>query len=387
LIFKLLQKASLPGRLMLGLLLLTLLVWEMGCGGAAPTPTRIAGPKPTVRLRPTEVPTPTKAKPAPTSYPTPNPALIDSDGDLYPDEVEIGMGSDPFVHDCLRKAGCEGPSVITPSSIMNVIMVLDASAGMDGEIEGQTKMELAKAALTQYAHDLPPGVNVGLIVYGHRGSTAESDKEQSCASVELTYPIGPIDRASLYAEINSVAVVGWAPVAKALQATWQAFAGKEKQTNQIVLVSSVGDVCGGDPCRVADESRQAYSTITIHVIGLAPDDATLRQPFDGAQDKAQDTASQQFQCVADATGGTYYNVRTASELAQAWKAILDRDRQWFGTSSCLIQHKDFYESCRWVQLSAFEQWAESSGWALTHGQEGVEIQEAVAEEEVKMSLY
>jgi hypothetical protein len=379
LIFKLLQKASLPGRLMLGLLLLTLLVCEMGCGGTAPTPTRIAMSKPTVRLRPTEVPTPTKAKPTPTSYPTPNPALVDSDGDLYPDEVEIGMGSDPFVHDCLRKAGCEGPSVITPSSILNVILVLDASTGMDGEIEGQTKMELAKAALTQYAHDLPPGVNVGLIVYGHRGSTEESDKEQSCASVELTYPIGPIDRVSLYTEINSVAAVGWAPVAKALQATWQAFAGKEKQTNQIVLVSSVGDVCGGDPCRVADELRQAYSAITIHVIGLAPDDATFRQ--------AQDTASKQFQCVADATGGTYYNVRTASEFAQAWKAILDRDGQWFGTSSCLIQHKDFYESCRWVQLSAFEQWAESSGWALTHGQEGVEIQEAVAEEEVKMSMY
>jgi hypothetical protein len=378
LILKLLQKA-IPGKLMLGLLLLTLLVGGMGCGGATPTPTRPMGPKPTVRIRPTELPTPTKAKPTPTSYPTLNPALIDSDGDLFPDEVEVGMGSDPFVHDCLRKAGCEGPSVITPSGIMNVILVLDASASMDGEIEGQTKMELAKAALTQYVQGLPPSVNVGLIVYGHRGSTEESDREQSCASVELTYPIGPIDRVNLYAEIDSVAVVGWAPVANALQATWQAFAGKEKQTNQIVLVSSVGDICGGDPCRVADELRQAYSTITIHVIGLAPDDVTLRQ--------AQDTASQQFQCVADTTGGTYYNVRTASEFAQAWKAILDRDGQWFSTSSCLIQHKDFYESCRWVQLAAFEEWAESSGWALTHSQELVEIQEVVAEEEIKMSMY
>ena len=384
-IFKLLQRAGLPGRLMLGLLLLTLITCETGCGGT-PTPRPTIKPTPMV-IRPTELPTPTKVKPTPTSYPTPNPALIDSDGDLFPDEVEVGMGSDPFVHDCLRKAGCEGPSVITPSGIMNVILVLDASASMDGEIEGQTKMELAKAALTQYVQGLPPSVNVGLIVYGHRGSTEESDREQSCASVELTYPIGPIDRVNLYAEIDSVAVVGWAPVANALQATWQAFAGKEKQTNQIVLVSSVGDICGGDPCRVADELRQAYSTMTIQVIGLAPDDATLRQPFDGAQDKARDTASQQFQCVADTTGGTYYNVRTASELAQAWKAILDRDRQWFGTSSCLIHHKDFYESCRWIQSAAFEEWAESSGWALTHSQELVEIQEAVAEEEIKMSMY
>jgi len=312
---------------------------------------------------------------------------LDSDGDLYPDEAEVGMGSDPFVHDCLRKVGCEGLGVITPSGIMNVLLVLDASAGMEGEIEGQTKMELAKAALTQYAHDLPPGVNVGLIVYGHRGGTEESDREQSCASVELVYPIGPIDRVTLYTEINSVVAVGWSPVANALQATWQAFAGKEKQTNQIVLVSSVGDVCGGDPCRVVGELRQAYSAITIHVIGLAPDDATLRQPFDGAQDKAQDTASQQFQCVADTTGGTYYNVGTASELAQAWKAILDRDRQWFSTSSCLIQHKDLYEGCRWIQSAAFEQWTESSRWSQTHSQEWIEIQKAVSEEEVKMSMY
>jgi hypothetical protein len=374
--FKLLQKANLPVRLMLRLLLLTFLACEMGCGGATPTPT-IA--KPTVRIRPTEPPTPTKLKPTPTLYPTPNPALIDSDGDLFPNEVEVGMGSDPFVHDCLRKAGCEGPNVITPSGIMNVLLVLDASAGMDGEIEGKIKMELTKTALTQYAHDLLPGVNAGLIVYGHRGSTAESDKEQSCASVELTYPIGPIDRVTLYTKINSVVAVGWSPVASALQAAGKAFAGKEKQTNQIVLISSVGDTCGGDPCRVAGELRQAYSAITIHVIGLTPDDATLRQD--------QDTASQQFQCVADTTGGTYYNVRTASEFAQAWKAILDRDRQWFSTSSCLMQHKDFYESCRWVQLSAFEEWSESSGWALTHGHEWVEIQEAVAEEEVGMSMY
>jgi hypothetical protein len=289
------------------------------------------------------------------------------------------MGSDPFVHDCLRKAGCEGPSVITPSGIMNVLLILDASAGMSGEMEGQTMMELAKAALTQYAHDLPPGVNAGLIVYGHRGSTAESDKEQSCASVELTYPIGPIDRTTLYTKINSVVAIGWSPVAKALQATGQAFAGKEKQSNQIVLVSSIGDTCGGDPCRVADELRQTYNAITIQVIGLAPDDATLQQ--------VQDTASQQFQCVADATGGTYYNVQTASEFSQAWKAILDRDRQWFSTSSCLIEHKDLYESCRWVQLSAFEEWVESSGWVLTHSQECVEIQEAVSEEEIKMSMY
>lgn len=165
------------GRLMLGLLLLTLLAGEIGCGGPAPTPTI---PKPTVRLRPTEPPTLTKVKPTPTSYPTPNPALIDSDGDLYPDEVEAGMGSDPFVHDCLRKAGCEGPSVTTPGGIMNVLLVLDASAGMDGEVEGQTKMELAKAALTQYAHDLPPGVNAGLMVYGHRGSTGEGERAILC---------------------------------------------------------------------------------------------------------------------------------------------------------------------------------------------------------------
>jgi hypothetical protein len=56
-----------------------------------------------MRIRPTELPTPTKVKPTPTSYPTPNPALIDSDGDLFPDEAEVGMGSDPFVHDCLRR--------------------------------------------------------------------------------------------------------------------------------------------------------------------------------------------------------------------------------------------------------------------------------------------
>ncbi len=275
------------------------------------------------------------------------------------------MGQDPFVNECLQLVGCSGTAIPTPGGIMNVVIVLDASAGMAGEMLGSTRMELAKGALSQYIEALPPSTNVGLLFYGHRGSRDKSDQAESCAAIDLVYRVGPMDRATLKAMINSAPAVGWAPVAEALLAAQRALAGREMQTNRILLVTGGGDNCGGDPCQVAKGMRQNGVATTIDAIG-----------FNLAYE-----AIQPLQCVANTTGGLYYSLSTPEELAEVWQALQWREKHWFETESCLAPHRDRYLSCRQDEWNRFTEWANSTSWTQDHRHQLAAITQALAEEQ------
>jgi len=360
-----------PRRRVEGLLLALWLLATLGCNLLAPLGDSFSRPvTPTRKARATLTPTPTQGKPTPTLYPTPDPSLTDSDGDLFPDEVEVIMGNDPFVNECLQQVGCGGTAVLTPSGIMNVVIALDASAGMGGEIPSGTRMDLAKAALSQYIESLPPGTNVGLLFYGHRGSREESDKAESCAAIDLVYRVGPVDRVTLKAMLSSAPSVGWAPVAGSLLAAQQALSGREMQTNRILLITSGGDNCGGDPCQVVKEMRQSGFTTTIDVIGLNLDYSAIEP----------------LQCVANTTGGVYYSAPTADELAEIWEALQWRENHWFETESCLAPSRDLYLSCRQDELSQFTEWADSTGWTQDHLDQFAAITQALAKEQTELAV-
>ena len=355
-----------------GLLLALWLLATLGCNLLSPLGAPFSRPvTPTRKARATLTPTPTQAKPTPTLYPTPAPFLIDSDGDLFPDEVEVAMGNDPFANECLQQVGCGRTDISTPSAVMNVVIILDASAGMADETPGGTRrMDWAKAALSQYVESLPPGTNVGLLFYGHRGSIDESDKAESCAAIDLIYRVGPVDRVILKAMLSSAPSVGWAPVTGSLRAAQQALAGREMQTNRILLVTSGGDNCGGDPCQVVKEMRQSGFTTTIDVIGLNLDYSAIEP----------------LQCVANTTGGLYYSAPTAEGLAEAWEALQWRENHWFETESCLAPSTDLYLSCRQDELSQFTKWADSTGWTQDHLDQFAAITQALAKEQTELAV-
>jgi hypothetical protein len=359
-----------PRRRVAGLLLALWLLAALGCNLLTPSIAPFSPtPTPTRKARATLTPTPTQSKPTP-AYPTPDPSLTDSDGDLVPDEVEVAMGKDPFVNECLQQVGCRGTETSTASGIMNVVIVLDASAGMADEMPGGERMDLAKAVLGPYVESLPPGINVGLLLYGYRGSKGESDKAESCAAIELVYRVGPVDRVTLKAMIDSVPSAGWAPVAGSLQAAQQALAGREMQTNRILLVTGGGDSCGGNPCQVVKEIRQSGVATTIDVIGLNLDYAAIEP----------------LQCVANTTGGLYYSAPTADELAELWEALQWREKHWFETESCLAPSRDLYLSCRQDELRQFTEWADSAGWTQDHLDQFMAITQAMAGEQAELAV-
>lgn len=358
-----------PRRRGAGLLLVLCLLVALGCNLLTPGAPFSQPATPTRKARATLTPTPTQIKPTPTLYPTPDPSLIDSDGDLFPDEVEVAMGNDRFVNECIQQVGCSGTAISNPSSIMNVVIVLDASAGMADEVPSGTRMDWAKAALSQYVESLPPGINVGLLFYGHRGSRNESDKVESCAAIDLVYRVGPVDRVTFEAMLNSAPSVGWSPVAESLRAAQQALAGREMQANRILLITGGGDNCGGNPCQVIKEMRQSGVTTTIDVIGL----------------NLAYEAIEPLQCVANTTGGLYYSAPTADGLVEVWEAFRWREKHWFETEGCLASSIDLYLSCRQEELSQFTEWADSTGWARDHRDQSAAITQALAEEQAALA--
>jgi hypothetical protein len=170
--------------------------------------------------------------------------------------------------------------------------------------------------------------------------------------------------------ISSASAVGLAPVAKSLLAAQQALAGREMQTNRILLITSGGDSCGGDPCQVAREMRQSGVATTIDVIGL----------------NLHYEAIEPLQCVANTTGGLYYSAPTADELAEVWEALQWREKHWFETKSCLASSRKFYLSCRQDELSRFTEWADSTGWTQDHRNQFRAITQALTEEQAELAV-
>lgn len=72
----------------------------------------------------------------------------------------------------------------------NMLIILDASNSMWGQVDKTAKIETARGVLGDLVADLPADLNVGLMAYGH------GDKE-SCTDVAMLTPIAKLDATGL----------------------------------------------------------------------------------------------------------------------------------------------------------------------------------------------
>jgi uncharacterized protein YegL len=84
----------------------------------------------------------------------------------------------------------------------NVLVVLDASGSMNEDMPGsrQAKMAVARSALIEVAGKIPPGTNVGVLVF------TENLKD------DLIYPLGPIDMDRFTAAVKKPTARGGTPL-------------------------------------------------------------------------------------------------------------------------------------------------------------------------------
>lgn len=233
----------------------------------------------------------------------------DSDGNAIPDFVEEAMGYDPLVDDCARDVDCElGNTGTYDKKPDNTLLILDSSGSMGLALGNETRMSAAKAVIKEWINNFDEDQNVGLMVYGHKGSNSAADKNFSCAGIDILYSLAPIDKQKFNTAIDSFQATGWTPIATSLlKARNEVFAGHESENNHIILVSDGEEMCGGDPVETAKELKNSNINVIIDVIGLSADQA----------------AKIQLKNLAEQGGGKYYDTNSKEEFQNALKQYFD----------------------------------------------------------------
>ncbi|MCM3719795.1 VWA domain-containing protein [Fictibacillus phosphorivorans] len=180
---------------------------------------------------------------------------------------------------------------------LNVAILLDASGSMAAKVSGTDKMSAAKEALKKFAEGLPEDANVMLRVYGHKGSNANKDKNVSCESTEVMYPLGAYDKGAFQESLSKFKPTGWTPLAASIAASEKDLQGKEG--NNVVYVVSDGiETCDGNPIEAAKKLHESNIKAEVNIIGFDVDN------------KGQ----QQLKAVAEAGGGEFQSVSSQKEL-------------------------------------------------------------------------
>lgn len=180
------------------------------------------------------------------------------------------------------------------------ILVLDASGSMWGQIQGRTKIELAREAVAGMLDGWQGGA-LGLMAYGHR-------RKGDCNDIELLIEPGRFDAGRLRTQVNALSPMGMTPISAAVRQAAEALRYTEQKAT-VILVSDGEETCQADPCALGAELERQGIDFTAHVIG-----------FDIPAGGLADT---QLRCLAERTGGRYVKADTASELNQALDAVSD----------------------------------------------------------------
>ena len=179
----------------------------------------------------------------------------------------------------------------------SVEILVDASRSMWGQIDGVSKMAIAKDILHDASSRLPEDLDLALRAYGDGSDSTENN----CTDSSLLVPFGLSNRAPVHTSINDLKPRGQTPIAYALRQAAKDFAHLQSERT-LVLVTDGIESCGGDPVAAARELRD--QGITTHVIGFGMSNA-----------KDEDTWS--LQAIASASGGHFFTADSADELKKA----------------------------------------------------------------------
>ncbi len=211
-----------------------------------------------IALPPTPTPVPTNT-PEPTATPSPSP----TPSPTVPPEPGTIRVVPP-------KQQAEGPAPVAPD--VSVALILDTSGSMLQGLEGSTRAQVAKGALTNLVTDtLPPGTNVSLRSFGNTPDSCET---------RLVVPRGPLDPASMTAQINALEVVNLVrtPIGASLEAV-AGDLGTEPGPKIVVLVTDGEETCGGDAEAAIRALIAQGIDVHVNIVGFALDDQALKDQF------------------------------------------------------------------------------------------------------------
>lgn len=174
------------------------------------------------------------------------------------------------------------------------IIVLDASGSMWGQIDGRTKIDIAREALAGVIADLPADSEMGLMAYGHR-------EKGSCEDIELIVEPGKGTGQAILDAANALQFKGKTPLTESVRRAAAALRSSEEKATVILITDGI-ETCQADPCALGDELEASGVDFTAHVVGFG----------------LSAEEGKQVSCLAEKTGGVYIE---ASDLASLTKAL------------------------------------------------------------------
>ena len=177
----------------------------------------------------------------------------------------------------------------------SAIIVFDGSGSMWGQIEGKTKIEIARDVMGTLVSDWNTDIDLGLIAYGHRN-------KGDCSDIEVLQPVSPINSHKILQEIYKISPKGKTPISRSLKQAAETLRYTEDSAT-VILVSDGEETCKADPCAVAKELEAQGVNFTAHVIG-----------FDVKNNK---NALKQLKCIAENTGGQFFEADNAASLKES----------------------------------------------------------------------
>lgn len=175
----------------------------------------------------------------------------------------------------------------------STILVFDGSGSMWAELEGRTRIEVAREVLSDYMAGRDMSRPLGVIAYGHR-------RRGDCADIETLFPAGVHGASDVSARLNAINPKGKTPISASLREAARQIPRTAEEAD-IVLITDGIETCAPDVCAIADELAESGIRIRAHVVGF------------GLSEAEADTLA----CIPDRTGGKLLRPGTGQELADA----------------------------------------------------------------------
>ncbi|MFK3937521.1 hypothetical protein ACI2JA_08390 [Alkalihalobacillus sp. NPDC078783] len=183
---------------------------------------------------------------------------------------------------------------------LNIQILMDASDGMATEMDGKSKIDIAKDAVQAFVADLPDDANVAIHAYGHQGSNQTEGKEESCSQTETFYPFNEYEEESVQTAFDSFEATGFRPIALAIEEAGAMF--PEGGENIMYIVSAGEETCGGDPVEATKALHDSDVSAVVQIIGF----------------NVNDEEHQSLEAIADAGEGEYFKADHAEMLDEVF---------------------------------------------------------------------
>ncbi len=177
-----------------------------------------------------------------------------------------------------------------------VVLIFDSSGSMAAKLpDGRSKIEAARTIVADTLNKWPTDGKLALVAYGHR-------RKNDCSDIETILKMAPVSGHAIEKSLAALRPRGKTPISQSLRMA----AGMLPQSGgAIVLVSDGIDTCNADPCAEAAALKNANAKLIIHVVG-----------FGLAMGEAK-----KLSCIADQTGGKFFDVNNATELADSLSTV------------------------------------------------------------------